>query len=197
MSNEYVDRNTIKARLDITGDTLDDALDAAIAAASRALDRRCKRKFYAATETRYFTARSATKLWVPDLLSVTSLKTDQDGDRTYETTWATTDYDLGPFNAALELGEPYAWVHTTPLGAYRFPLLAKAIEIVGSWGYCTLANVPAPIVEAAVILTSRIWKRKDAPLGVLGGGEFEALRIASVDSDVNALIQTYRLLRVA
>ena len=54
-----------------------------------------------------------------DLLSVTTLKTDEDGDRTYEITWATTDYDLMPYNATLESqAQPYSHLQTTPDGDY-------------------------------------------------------------------------------
>jgi hypothetical protein len=129
----YVSLADLKRAVGESATTNDASLLAAAEDASRYLDGECHRKFFSQTATRYFTARNPTCLNVDDILSVTTLKTDQDGDRTYETTWQTTDFDLsagGDFNAY-----PYWQLTTTPLSSYWFPRFARGVEITGLWGY--------------------------------------------------------------
>lgn len=100
----YTTLANAKARIAIaTADTADDTIiEAVINAVSRAIDGYCGRRFYAVAETRYYTPARSDALLVDDLVSVTSLATDQDGDLVYETAWAAGDYVLYPYNAALE-----------------------------------------------------------------------------------------------
>jgi len=173
--------------VDVT-DLDDDAeIEKVITAISRAIDTVCKRRFYAATETRYFTAQRADLLFVDDLLSVTTLKTDQGGDRVYETTWATTDYDMLPSNAALA-GEPYLRIAPAPMSSKRFPAHAKGVEIAGSFGYAS--STPAVIKEACLLWSMRVWKRREAIFGVIGTtalGQM-TIKIPPPDPDVAQLL---------
>ena len=136
MANWYTTRNDLKTRAGIS-DTTDDALlDVILEAVSREIDDYCERWFYPRTQTRYYTAERGGRLLTDDLLTVTTLKTDDDGDRTYETTWLTTDYDLWPFNAAVEVPPaPYTELRVTPDGNEAFSKQPKGNEIVGAWGY--------------------------------------------------------------
>lgn len=172
----------------------DDALlEGVVEDVSRWIDDVTGRRFYSASETRYYTPHDATTLFVDDLLSITTLKTDSDGDRTFETTWATSDYDLLPLNAAVDSNnvKPYTRIETTPLGSYTFPLHAKGVEIVGSFGFASSA--PGPVRRACLIMCERIVRRKDAPLGVAGTRDLGTLRlIAGRDPDVFNLLATYR-----
>ncbi len=154
--------------------TADDVrLEEAINAASRYIDDLCGRRFYANTadETRYYTATREDRLTgrdgLDDIYAITTLKTDEDGDRTYETTWAVTDYDLLPLNAALD-GEPYTRIETSPDGDYSFPTHAKGVQIVGKFGW---NSCPAVVKRACYILAAYLWKQKDTPLGVQGTTE--------------------------
>lgn len=191
--NGYTTLADLKARLDITTSTptLDSILEQAVEAASRQIDGWANRRFWTASETRYYTAEWAGALFVDDLLSVTTLKTDDDGDRVYETTWATTDYDLAPFNAALEK-QPYTKIEPTPNGRYAFPRTARGIEIAGNWGYATA--IPDAIVEACLILSQRFYVRKNAPFALIGSPDLEAdqLTIPAVDPDVRRLVEPFR-----
>lgn len=137
MLNWYVTRTLVKDALNIpaadTGD--DDQLDAVIEAVSRGIEEYCGRWFYPAVETRYYTARESGRLIVDDLLSITTLKTDDDGNGVYENTWAATDYHLMPFNALSEKPpSPYWLLRTTPDGNYSFPSTEKGVQLVGSFG---------------------------------------------------------------
>ena len=169
----------------------DDALlEEIITAASRWIDNHCNRRFYSATETRYYTPMDTNLLFVDDLLSVTTLKVDEDGDRAYETTWASTDYDLLPLNASLN-NHPYSMIRTTPEGSYNFPVrLAKSVEINGSFGYAS--SVPAPIKEACTLISARLFKRKDAILGVTSNTALGEVRMQiPADPDVEMLLSRF------
>lgn len=191
ITNGYCTLAEVKAYLGIT-DTVDDTpLEGAVMAASRAIDDHTQRVFYATTATRYFQAEAPDLLVLPDdLISVTSLSCDDDGDRVYERTWTATDYDLEPVNS----GPPYLLIRTTPQGNYAFPTHSRGVAIVGSWGYA--ATAPEAVKQACLILATRYFKRKDAPFGVLGTPELGFMRIPSRDPEVTALLSPFRRLRI-
>lgn len=146
-------------------------MEIAIQAASSWLDDYFDTTFYAVTATQYFTARWYDLLHVPDLLTVTTLKTDEDGDGTYETTWTTSDYRLEPVNAAARRNPiPYRQIRIKEVsGSYNFPTgVEYGVEIAGTWGYCTAANRPAEIKQWTLLMAHRLWRRKDAIFGIAG-----------------------------
>lgn len=183
----YATLADLKANLGIT-DTADDAkLNLALSSASAAIDNHIGRVFSrSAGETRYFTATDDDLVFVDDLVTVTTLATDTDGDGTYETVWSASDYSLGPANAARE-GLPYRFVKVKPLGSYRFPVwLDNGVKIVGAYGYPT---VPVEVIQAALLQAARLFKRKDAIFGVVGGGEMgQAVVIPKLDPDIVILL---------
>lgn len=186
ITNAYCSLAELKAEQHIP-DTDDDAtLEQAIEAASRAIDDACGRTFYqAAAATRYYTAEDGELLFVDDLVSVTSLTTDEIGDRTYSTTWLTTDYDLEPYNAAA-LGKPYLWIRQAPLGQRWFPTGRRGVKIVGTFGW---PAVPPQAKRACLIQAARYWKRKDAVFGVMGSAEMgTVMAIPGLDPDVKQLL---------
>lgn len=194
ITNGYATLAEAKGRLGIpTADTADDTvIEAVVEAASRAIDSETGRQFYATTATRYFTAEDVELLFVDDLLSVTSLETlsaNSAGTRTYGYTWATTDYDLEPANSS-----PYTRILTNPEGRYTFPTDSRGVKIVGSWGYSSTA--PDAINEACLLMAARLFKRKDAPFGVLSTPDFGVASVPAVDVDVRLLIRPYRRLDV-
>jgi len=100
--------------------------------ASRLLDKWCGRFFYIQTEIRYYDGMGL-KLFLPDdLLAITTLKTDEDGDGTFENTLATTDYFLYPLN-----DYPKIRIEINPDGDYGSFAngVQKGVEIAGSFGY--------------------------------------------------------------
>ncbi len=134
MSNLYITPGEIK---DVAPDAIrasqtkyDDPLLRMARSISRAIDDHTRKRFYPLLEKRYFTASRGDELWIDDLVSVTTVKTDEDADRTYETTWATTDYDLNPFNAV----GSHNRLTITPNGNNAFPeRVARGVEIDGVW----------------------------------------------------------------
>jgi len=197
VSNGYTSVQTIKDRCRII-DNIDDAtLEAVIDAVSRQIDNYTGRRFYttALDEVRYYTAMRGGHLRPGDVLSIATLETDEDGDRVYETTWAATDYDLEPYNAALD-GLPYDCITVTPRGNYQFPVGSpRGVKVTGKFGYCTLANLPPTVGEAAILQCQKLFLRRDAPFGIVAGAE-ALMRISRLDPDVIALLDAYRLVTV-
>ena len=197
--NGYATLTEIKGRLGISDAADDAALEAAIEAASRFIDGYCGRRFYSTStdETRYYTAWHPGRLLLgDDLLSITTLATDGDGDRVYEETWATTDYDLLPDNAALD-GEPYWEITTTPDGGYSFPAgVAKGVKIVGKFGYCLTASPPRAIVEACLLRATQVFRLKDVPFATIGGDGAQTTVSVPVYGMIRDLLGPFRRLGV-
>lgn len=191
MANEYATSAELKARLGITDSQDDSVIAAVLAAVSREIDDWTGRRFYAASETRYYTADSSELLWLDDVLSISSLATDEAGDRTYATAWSASYYDLEPYNAALQ-GKPYSRLRART-GA--FPLTHRGVKVIGSFGYAS--TTPPVIKEACLIQSSRIFRRRDAPLGVVGAPDIGQIILrGQLDPDVKVMIQPYRLISV-
>lgn len=192
MTTQYATVAQVKERLGIDDTTDDTILGLVLDGVSRLIDGHCNRRFYvtAADETRYFTARMADRLWPGDVVSITTLSTDDDGDRTYEHTWTTGDYDLLPWNAALD-ERPYTEIAVSPDGDYSFPAgAAKGTKIVGKFGW---PEVPDVVREACLIQCARLFKRKDSPFGLAGAPEMGQLTvIPRLDPDVKVLLDPVR-----
>lgn len=196
ITNGYGTLPEFLSRYQITGtDTARDAtIEGTIYAVSRAIDLLGPRRFWAnaaeALETRYFTAEKAERIELPDdLVSISSLATDHDLDGEYEVTWETTDYKIGPPNAAID-GWPYGYVRRMPLGRYWFPAgVEDGVKIVGRFGW---PAVPGQISEACYLQSYRLFLRKTAPFGVAGSAEMgQSLVIPKLDPDVELLVQPF------
>lgn len=180
-------------RLNISVTTFDTAISGAIEAISRAIDNETGRFFYvdSVDATRYFTAAFADRIYIGDFVSITTLSTDQ-GSRSYQAWTVDTDFDLWPYNAALE-DKPYARIEQVITGRYRFPVdLGKGVKVVGKWGW---PAVPKPIHEACILWFMRAYKRYATPLGVSAMtalGEL-SVKVPPPDPDVAALLNPYRL----
>jgi len=178
----YVSAAELQARLDATATwsaSETTAHDSILLAVSRMVDDHCRRFFgQTASTARTFDGRNTGMLIVPDLVSVTSLKTDEDGDQSYERTWASTDYELYPYNAAAEYpARPYTEIHvSTATGSndYTFPYGQRCIEVTGVWGW---PEVPETVREVVILEAARMLEQSRAPSGIVANN---ALGTASI-----------------
>ncbi len=156
----YCDLSELKDRIAIT-DTPDDAkLLHLLQSVSRAIDSYCRRHFYVATQTRYYDGDAGTvyvtdqytertseylaRLNVHDLLTVSSITMDSNGDATYEDSLDSDDYILYPYDAYpktridmdLRRGSYGSWAKGQ-----------QAIQIVGTWGYGDGQNA-SPVLDS-------------------------------------------------
>lgn len=186
----YITVEELKKTLALPGTTfVDDDIERALNAACRTIDAYKNTRFYPTSETRYYTADPyATQLDIDDCTAITSLTVDEEGDRSYSTSWVEgTDYDLGPANAALE-GAPYKRIVLTDPGTgQRFPRYERAIKIIGSFGW---ASAPWQVVQATEILARRFVSRRTTPYGILIAGTeaVAAARLGRIDPDVAELL---------
>jgi hypothetical protein len=183
--NGYVTIPQFKAWIGLS-DTIDDVvIDEAIGAASRGIDNFCKTQFWqtAAGTTRRFDTCDSWGLRIGDTSAVTQVATDDNADGTYETVWASTDWQLLPLNPAdgPEL-RPFTQIHA--IGTLTFPSVASnssrhgLIQVTGTWGW---PAIPSAVREACLLVTNRLVKRRNSPEGVAGVDEFGTIRISARD----------------
>ena len=201
ITDGYATLSDVKAALRIT-DTVDDSLlEISIEAASREIDGWCERVFTSSTATRIYRPTDVFTVDVDDLQSITTLKTDSDGDGVFDVTWESTDYQLNPLNGiAGGITTPYTQVRA--IGQYLFPIYEPrnvnaneaSIQITGVWGW---PSIPTAVKQACIILSMRQFKRYDSPTGVMGFGDLGVLRIGRVDPDVEKLLMPFRRMAFA
>lgn len=185
----YVSLAELKSFLGLPDEQDDATLGIALDAACRHIDKLANRSFELSTASaKRLWARERLCLFIPDVGSTSSfvLKTDADGDGTFEVTWASTDYQLEPYADGVR---PMTLI--TAVGTQTFPIHNSGrfgVEITAKWGW---PQVPAEIKQASLILAARLWKRKDSPEGVLGFAEY-GMRLGNQDKDVRALVLPFR-----
>jgi hypothetical protein len=158
------------------------------------VDGYCERNFYNATATRYFAARNSYEVEIDDLTTLTSLVTAPDGT-SFDTTWQSTQYQLEPLNGVVGgLATPYTLIRA--IDDLVFPTLGgeALVKVTGVFGY---TPVPIAIKQATIMSATRLYKRYDSPLGVLGFGDLGVVRISRLDPDIASLLAPYRRVRVA
>lgn len=200
ITNGYATLTEIKTFLSISDNVDDTLLESMVEAASRSIDRIANRRFYldANASARAYRVSSPVILYTDDIGTTSGLvvKTDDDGDGTFETTLTlNTDYIMDPLTA-LDLGRPYTQV-TMVTNTQTFPIfpglfqngLRPGVQVTARWGW---PSVPDDINQACLILTADLYKRKDSPGGILGLGDLGAIRMSPLGRDVTAMVRAYR-----
>ena len=158
--------------IDSTNHVNDLSMELAIETAGQEIADYTGREFVRATgQTRYYSAEHATCLLTDDILAITALRTDDDGNGSFETTWSSTAYLLAPFNAAVGVyPAPYTHILVPSYSSGSFPCLSRGVQIVGDFGYATAAP---PVVKKACLFQAALsFRAKDAPFGAVGGRDF-------------------------
>ena len=174
--NAYITVDLLKSSsvLNVTGTGDDTRLRLLAESQSRVVDRLTNRHFYALTAARTFDAGNGHLLNMPDLASITSLKTDENIDRTFEVTWASTDYLLRPNNAdpttrGNSNSRPYTQIIVDSNGSRSaFPLGFQTIEVTGEWGYWlhkATATETADAISSTTAKTFSVSARTDVEAG--------------------------------
>jgi hypothetical protein len=190
----YATLAEFKAAVGITDTADDGALQSVLDATDTLIDLYCDRKtgFGTATETRYYTAEDWEYVLTDDLVSVTTLQTDDDANGTYETTWtAGTDYVLAPRNAALD-GFPYTEIDTSVTWPRNFPKdVYLGVKVLGVFGF---PSVPAAVKQAEIIQAGAVWNSRTAPFGVIGSADLGGiLRMSrALHPEAALILEPYR-----
>lgn len=184
MSNSYANLDTLKSSgmLNISSTAFDGRLLALLEHVSRWFDDYCNRHFFVLNSVRRFDGTGGVELPVPDLISITALKTDQDQDRAFEVSWGAGDYLLYPLNA--EPQQPWGRPHTRVLvdteagSRTEFPSGKSTVEIDGKWGFReALEDSGADINEGGTFTAS------DTTLTVTDGGKLAPGQTVLVENE--------------
>jgi len=204
ITNGYATRNQTKAALRIgTADTIDDDLiDNCVGAASRLIDGYCNRRFWQSgtAEARVFQAEDSFYCSIDDIAGTAlTLKTSTQADGTFDLTWSRSDYQLEPLNGNLD-GLTWSYDKIRAVGDYLFPTVnanygeQALVQVTAIFGW---PSVPEPVTQATIIQASRIFKRYDSPLGVVGFGDLGQIRVSRyLDPDMAQLVEPYRRMRI-
>jgi hypothetical protein len=190
----YASLSEFKAAVGITDSTDDGALQSVLDATDTLIDLYCDRKtgFGTSSETRFYTAEDYEYVLTDDLVSITTLQTDDDANGTYETTWtAGTDYVLAPRNAALD-GFPYTEIDTSVTWPRNFPKdVYLGVRVVGVFGF---PAVPAAVKQAEIIQAGAVWNSRTAPFGVIGSADLGGiLRMSrALHPEAALILEPYR-----
>lgn len=149
----------------------------AIADITTEIDDHCERSFrrFNTATARTYPPVNAHQLDTADFWTSTdlTLKTDDDDDGVFETTWAAADYEL--IRASDRPGWPYFRVRA--VGSRVFPTRTRrrnVAELTAKWGWETL---PTPVNDSALIMGEESFRLADSPFGVGGYGQFGIVRV--------------------
>ena len=190
----YATLAQFKAAVGITDSTDDAALQNVLDATDTLIDLHCDRKtgFGTATETRYYTAEDYQYVLTDDLVSVTTLQTDDDANGTDETTWTSgTDFVLAPVNSALD-GFPYTEIDTSVSWPRNFPKdVYIGVKVVGVFGF---PSVPAAVVQAEIIQAGAVWSSRTSPFGVIGSADLGGIlrQTRALHPEAALILEPYR-----
>jgi hypothetical protein len=106
-----------------------------------------------------------------------------------------TDLQLEPLNGIVGGIESPA-TQIRAVDEYLFTLDGgeATVQVTGTFGWDA---IPTVITQATVILASRIFRRNDSPLGVMGFGDMGVVRVSRIDPDIDALIGPFKKIRMA
>lgn len=198
--NAYCTEEQLRGQFDDDSALLPtELLERAINATSRAVDLFCGRTFWTGTATtRTYRPEDSDLAWIRDINSRADIviKTDSNGDGTYATTWAASDYELGPDPDADVDDGAYAWWRIHAVGRYLFPTAGqyRPLQVTAPPGW---SQIPYEVEQATIIRAAAIFKRRESINGVAGFGDFGPVRISTRrDPDVAALLDNYIKIRV-
>lgn len=200
ITNGYATLTQIKAYMSISDNTDNDLLEDLVESASRSIDRIANRRFYLDTtaSARLYRAYSDIFVYVDDIGTTSSLvvQTDSNGNGTYaKTLTLNQDYILDPLTAS-SLNRPFTQL-TMVSNTETWPIfpgltqngLRPGVQVTARWGW---PSVPDDINMACLILTADLYKRKDAPGGILGLGDLGVVRMSPIGRDVTAMVRAYK-----
>jgi len=200
ITNGYATLTEIKNYMSISDSTDNDLLENLVESASRSIDRIANRRFYldATASARLYRAYSNIFVFVDDIGTTSNLVVamDEDGNGTYSKTLTlNTDYILDPLTSP-SLNRPYTQL-TMVSNTESWPIfpgitsngLRPGVQVTARWGW---PSVPDDLNMACLILTADLYKRKDAPGGILGLGDLGVVRMSPIGRDVTAMVRAYK-----
>lgn len=201
----YSTRAELKSYLKIDSSITDyDAdLDDVSVSATREINNHCSRQFNrddvitsTGTQTRVYPVRYSWLAEIDDVHTITDLEidTDPNGDGTFTTSWAATDYQLEPLNGIRDGNTGWPFFKIRAIAGNVFPMLGyvASLRVTAHFGWTA---VPGDVKQAHLMLSAETFKMREAPFGVAGWSEFGAIRVRDVPK-VAKLLYPYERSRV-
>lgn len=173
--------------------------------ASRAVDNFCgtdtsPRRFWRdnAATARLFRVEQPGLAWIDDFYTTTGLvvEVDESGTGASWSTWTNgVDFVPEPLNGGGDAGDgAFAWWMLSALDRpFPFHPRRPLLRVTARWGW---SATPDAVAEATMLKAANLARRKDAPFGILGFGDFGPIRISrSDDPDVVRLLHRYEKTR--
>lgn len=198
MPNSYANLGEFKGSL-VAGVTItshDTRLRELLEGVSRVVEQYCGRHFHSQTATRYFSGNGEARLTLPwDLVAITTLKEDTTDNATYDNTWATTDYILGPYDVAptgrayLTNTRPYWFIEVDTRSTGSESAFAKGqrrFELAGKFGFGESSFDSTGTVNETYTATDLTLTVSDGTLFAIGQTiliESEQLYITAISSN--------------
>ena len=221
MSNAYASLTALKSSgvLNLTGTAEDSRLRTLLESVSRQVDAYAMRQFFSQKDTRFFSGNGALVFYPSwDLIAVETLKEDENADGTFNDTWATTDYELWPYDANptsdSDLARPYIslQINTKSNGTKGvWQPNQKAFELAGRFGYserkslattlstggsaisASATSIVVAAVEGTLMQAARLWTRRSSgfanQVGFSDTGQMSP--VAGLDQDVRQMLRPY------
>lgn len=195
ITNGYITLNLLKSSLSIEDNIDDEFLELAIESGSRQIDQACERQFFQASDTRIYAPRDSYVTEIDDLVTLTTLKTSSDADGVFDVEWEPKDYQLEPLNGIVGgIPSPTTQIRVTDEYLFVTDGGEATVEVTGTFGW---PEIPVQIQQATLILASRLFERRNSPLGVAGFGDLGAVRVSKIDADIDNLIGPFKKVRMA
>jgi len=192
ITNGYATLAEVKSALRISDNDDNERLESAIQRASRWIDSKTGRFFYQQAGTFDFVCQNPYRIRIVDLATSAGLvvTSDDNNDNSFSGTWTiNTDFRLEPTEAPA-FGLPFNFLYAQESEWIQ----DTRVRVNGTFGF---PAIPDPIKEACVLLSIRLYKRPDAPLGVAGFGDMGAVMVRGTDSDAQFLLNPFIRVAVA
>jgi hypothetical protein len=192
VANEYCTLFELKRQFGVEPDdeSRDAELNRARASASRSIDSTTGRRFWLdpAPVARVFTPAGrivhdddGELFLVNDIGSTEGLIVETGGGASWS---AVTEYETSPDNALAD-GRPITGLRRV---LSTWGTATTRLRVTAKFGW---PAVPEDVHEAALILASRLYKRRDSPEGIIGSAEWGVRNLSRRDPDVWNLIEPY------
>lgn len=174
IGDNYISTQDLADYMTIQGASYDARITSVCSAVSREIEDFCHRQFNqaSAASARVFRPTDRDTVYVDDFLTTVGLivKTDDNCDGTFSTTWDPADFEVRPLGGLRNGVDGWPFYEIGAVKSRRFHWARRGnVQITAQWGW---SEVPAPVIESALMLAADTFQVKDSRFGVAGSDQF-------------------------
>lgn len=188
----------VKATLEITSDDQDDLLSRWILAVTKYVERKTRRQFSTAVETRLFDGTDKGRLTTDDFQSMTAVSLLNPDGTSYRDFNVTTELKAEPYNSQPKTGlvilnnvseNPFRTLGRSP---YIFPRGIANISITATWG--SYATVPEDLEDLGIkLIAAKLNKKRTQGIASASiGGESVTFKDSDLDETMKETLALYK-----